>query len=64
MGVSRATVGRILERAHRKIAHALVNGHALAIAEGDAPVEFIRGPRGMGRGRGRGRGRRCRGGRG
>ena len=34
MGVSRATVGRILESAHRKVAEALVEGKALRIAEG------------------------------
>lgn len=31
MNVSRATFGRILERAHRAIAQALVNGQAIAI---------------------------------
>lgn len=31
MGVSRQTVGNILERAHRKIADALLNGKALRI---------------------------------
>lgn len=34
MGVSRATVGRILEAAHRKIADALVSGKALRIEGG------------------------------
>jgi len=33
MGVSRQTVGNILERAHRKIADALLNGKALRIAQ-------------------------------
>ena len=32
MGVSRQTIGNILERAHRKIADALINGKALRIA--------------------------------
>lgn len=31
MGISRATFGRILERAHRAIAEALVQGKAIAI---------------------------------
>jgi predicted DNA-binding protein (UPF0251 family) len=33
MGVSRATFGRIIENARRKVATALVNGHALQIGE-------------------------------
>jgi uncharacterized protein len=33
MGVSRATFGRIIESARRKVATALVNGHALQILE-------------------------------
>lgn len=36
MGVSRQTVGNILDRAHRKIADALLNGKALRI--GPLPV--------------------------
>jgi predicted DNA-binding protein (UPF0251 family)/predicted Fe-Mo cluster-binding NifX family protein len=36
MGVSRATYGRILESAHRKIADALLNGKALRLEGGDA----------------------------
>ena len=39
MNISRQTLGRILESAHKKIADALVNGKALAIEAG--PVEFI-----------------------
>lgn len=35
MGVSRQTVGNILARAHRKIADALLNGHALALVRPD-----------------------------
>jgi len=66
MNVSRQTFGRILESAHKKIAHALVNGKALSI-EGGA-FEMPAGPMGgtgpdrFGRGFGRrGRGRRGRG---
>jgi predicted DNA-binding protein (UPF0251 family) len=47
MGVSRPTLGRILESAHRKVAEALVLGKALRIEGG--PVAVARGP-----------GRRCR----
>lgn len=38
MGVSRQTVGNILERAHRKIADALLHGKALRIAAMPAPT--------------------------
>jgi len=68
MSVSRQTLGRILESAHRKIADALVHGKALLIKGG--PVEIItaapeateshriaHGPAGPRRGRGRRRGR-------
>ena len=41
MKVSRPTVGRILERVRRKIAQALVEGQALMIEQGDAPIEHI-----------------------
>jgi predicted DNA-binding protein (UPF0251 family) len=71
MNISRQTLGRILESAHKKIADALVNGKALAIQGG--PIElhppqdpiptpphgFGQGPGGPGRhrrGRGRGHG--------
>lgn len=55
MGVSRATVGRILASAHRKVAEAFVSGKAIRF-EGGA-VEFRRGPHGRERcGHGRGRG--------
>lgn len=37
MGVSRQTVGNILDRAHRKIADALLNGKALAIVRPEVP---------------------------
>jgi len=39
MKVSRATVGRILRGVRRKIAHAMVHGHAMFIEQGHAPVE-------------------------
>lgn len=39
MAVSRATVGRILTRARRKVARALADGHALSIIAGAAPIE-------------------------
>ena len=64
MNVSRQTLGRILESAHKKIADALVNGKALSI-EGcsvelavppdtipEPPHRFRRGRGGRGRGRG------------
>ncbi len=40
MGVSRQTVGNILERARRKVADALLNGKALAIGtpDGTSPL--------------------------
>jgi predicted DNA-binding protein (UPF0251 family) len=38
MGVSRQTVGNILDRAHRKIADALLNGKALAIVRPEIPI--------------------------
>jgi predicted DNA-binding protein (UPF0251 family) len=41
MGVSRQTFGRILGIAHRKVAQALVLGHALRI-EGVSPEAFAR----------------------
>jgi len=42
MNVSRQTLGRILESAHKKIADTLVNGKALLIEGG--PVEFVGNP--------------------
>ncbi len=39
MNISRQTLGRILESAHKKIADALVNGRALLIKGG--PIEII-----------------------
>jgi predicted DNA-binding protein (UPF0251 family) len=68
MNISRQTLGRVIESAHKKIADALVNGKALLIEGG--PVEVIAGisgdagPRRFrgGPGRGRGRGRHGRGG--
>jgi predicted DNA-binding protein (UPF0251 family) len=61
MQISRATAGRILESARRKVADALVNGKALRIADGAAPHQLgvdpdKRAPRPGWRGRGRGRG--------
>lgn len=38
MKVSRPTVGRILKRVRKKIAQALVEGEALFIEQGDAPI--------------------------
>ncbi len=38
MGVSRQTVGNILDRAHRKIADALINGKALRITSAAQPL--------------------------
>ncbi len=65
MNISRQTLGRILESAHKKIADALVNGKALSIQGGPfklaAAAEAIppQPPYRFGRGRGRrGRGRR------
>lgn len=46
MKVSRPTVGRILKRVRRKIAKALVEGEALFIEQGAAPVEHKVGGRG------------------
>jgi predicted DNA-binding protein (UPF0251 family) len=67
MNVSRQTLGRILESAHKKVADALVNGKALLIEGGT--VELAKGVGGAqdvrpgfgrgGRGRGRGGRRRC-----
>lgn len=37
MGISRQTFGRILDRAHRKVADALLNGKALKIERAKAP---------------------------
>jgi predicted DNA-binding protein (UPF0251 family) len=66
MNISRQTLGRILESAHKKIADALVNGKALSIQGGsiefavppesipEPPHRFRRGRGGRGRGRGPG----------
>ena len=55
MGVSRATLGRILERGRSKTARALTQGYGLMIEEGTAPLQFA-GPNGTpGRGQNRGR---------
>jgi predicted DNA-binding protein (UPF0251 family) len=65
MNISRQTLGRILESAHKKIADALVNGKALSIEGGSiqlaTPPEISEQPHRFGRGRhrrGQGRGRR------
>jgi len=42
MGVSRATFGRILERAHGKVADALVTGKAIQIGGGNFRLDGIR----------------------
>jgi len=47
MGVSRATFGRVLEAAHRKVAKALVDGCALRIEGGSYAVKGG-GPEGCG----------------
>jgi predicted DNA-binding protein (UPF0251 family) len=63
MQVSRATVGRILESARRKVAEALVLGKALRISEGAVPQnesEAVPMRHGGGRGHGRRRGNRGR----
>ncbi len=61
MGVSRVTFGRILQRAHAKVAEALLEGKALLIGEG--PVRFGSGNPGRcpvhGGPRRRGRACRC-----
>lgn len=49
MGVSRATVGRILARGRKKIADALTTGQAIAIEHGTAPVEITTQRCGKGR---------------
>jgi predicted DNA-binding protein (UPF0251 family) len=50
MGVSRSTFQRILERAHRQVALALVEGHALHLAgrTGEVSAPRQRGPRRQG----------------
>jgi len=63
MNISRQTLGRILESAHKKIADALVHGKALLIKGG--PIEIIAprveaGPPHSERGRGRCRRKRAR----
>jgi predicted DNA-binding protein (UPF0251 family) len=62
MNISRQTLGRILESAHKKIADALVNGKALSIEGGaieltvppemipELPHRFRHGQHGQGRG--------------
>ncbi len=50
MKVSRQTLGRILESAHKKIADALVNGKALSIEGGTFELAKGCGKHGLGRG--------------
>ena len=61
MGVSRITFGRILQKAHAKVAEALLDGKAIIIGEG--PVQVGTGVEGRcpihGGLRRRGRGCRC-----
>jgi len=45
MGVSRATVSRILKSARKKITLALIEGYAVCIEEGIAPIELLPGMR-------------------
>jgi predicted DNA-binding protein (UPF0251 family) len=69
MNISRQTLGRIIESAHKKIADALVNGKALSIEGGVYELDNStqsgpmrghgRGRGGCGRGGGRGHGRGC-----
>ena len=61
MSVSRQTLGRILESAHRKIADSLVNGKALLIEGGVVEIVSDASEAGPPHGFGRGRGRRGRG---
>lgn len=65
MGVSRATLGRVLARARSAVADALINGKALVFRAGEVvelPDEALACPVHWG-GRRRGRGCRCGGGR-
>jgi len=59
MGISRATFGRIINSAHKKVADALRYGRAIGIEGGDyrfTPAPGRGGGQRMRRGRGRGRG--------
>lgn len=66
MKISQSTVARLLERGRHKVIHALVQGEAIEMQDGEAPVFFYGpprrgqcgGPGGMGRGRRRNRGGR------
>ena len=44
MGVSRQTIGNIVNSAHAKVADALLNGKALRIDEGDPPRQARQDP--------------------
>lgn len=42
MGISRATFGRVLDRAHQKVADALINGKILSVRGGHVATPMIR----------------------
>lgn len=48
MGISRATVSRILKSARKKITRALVEGHAVCIEDGIAPLRHLPPETGLG----------------
>ena len=68
MGISRATFGRVLDRAHQKVADAIINGKMLSVKGGNVATSEIRrfnsssfgDDFGIPIGGGFGRGRRCR----
>jgi uncharacterized protein len=60
MGVSRVTFGRILEKAHAKVAEALLEGKALVIGEGPVLLGIGEGGTCPVHGGPRRRGRHCR----
>jgi len=42
MGISRATFGRVLDRAHQKVADAIINGKMLSVKGGNVAEKVIR----------------------
>ena len=42
MGISRATFGRVLERAHQKVADAIINGKMLLVQGGNVATPVMR----------------------
>jgi len=42
MGISRATFGRVLDRAHQKVADAIINGKMLMVKGGNVATPMIR----------------------